>query len=134
MRLSLIALAVSAVLLAGCDKGGDTAANSAATPPPPAATPAAPAATPAAPAAAPVAAADKVGIAACDDYLEKYHACIADKVPAEARSQFESSLAATRASWKSMAGNAAASASLESACKQAIEGTRQAMSVYGCTF
>ena len=129
MRYSLIALSLSAVLLAACNKGGDTSTASA---------PAAPAApsAPAAPAApsAPVATADRVGIAACDDYLDKYQVCVANKVPEAARATFEQSLGATRASWKSMASNSATAASLEAACKQATDAAKQAMSSYGCTF
>lgn len=118
MRLSLIALAVSTVLLSACNKGGEAAPTAATSTPAPAAT----------------ASADRVGVAACDAYLDKYQACIADKVPAAARSQFEASLGQTRASWKGLAANTATAASLESACKQATDAARQGMSAYGCTF
>lgn len=135
-RASPLALILATVLLAACGKAPtDTASTAPAATPAPAAAPAAtppPAATTAAPAA--TASADRIGIAACDDYLDKYQACVADKVPAEARASFESSLAATRSSWKSMAGNTATSASLETACKQAVESTKQAMASYGCQF
>ena len=122
MRYSLIVLSLSAVLLAACNKGGDT----------PTAT--APAAAPAATPAAPAATADRVGIASCDDYLDKYQACVANKVPEAARASFEQSLGATRASWKSMASNSASASSLDAACKQATDAAKQAMSSYGCSF
>ena len=112
MRYSLIALSLSAVLLAACSKGGDTST----------------ATTSAAPTA------DKVGIAACDNYLDKYQACVANKVPEAARASFEQSLGATRASWKSMASNSATASSLDAACKQATDAAKQAMSSYGCSF
>jgi hypothetical protein len=128
MRHSLIVLSLSCVLLAACNKGGDTSTATTA----PAATPAAPAAAPAAP--APVATADRVGIAACDDYLDKYQACVANKVPEAARATLVSSLDATRASWKNMASNTATAGSLEAACKQATDAAKQSMSAYGCTF
>src|SRR6185369_11823991 len=65
-------------------------------PPPAAAAPAKPAAAtpaPAAPAmtAAPTATADSVGVPECDDYLNKYQACVDSKVPEASRAALKQS-------------------------------------------
>ena len=77
---------------------------------------------------------EKIGIADCDDFLDKYEACVSDKVPAAARAQYEASLKQWRDSWRQMAANPQTKASLAQACKTAAEQTKASMSSYGCTF
>lgn len=77
---------------------------------------------------------DRVGIAACDDFLVKYDACVADKVPPTARAQYQETLVQWRESWKKMAGNPATRASLEMACKTAMEQARTQMQSFNCNF
>jgi hypothetical protein len=77
---------------------------------------------------------DKIGVAECDEYLDKYEACVSGKVPAAARAQYESSLAQVRKSWRDLAANPQTKASLAQACKMATEQAKQSMSAYGCNF
>ena len=106
---------------------------------PPTVTPAAvPAATPAAtrgaaPAAAPAATASSIGIAECDDYLNKYQACVESKVPAGTRAALIQSLDQTRAAWRTTLAVPGGKESLATACKQMRDATRASMSAYGCS-
>lgn len=77
---------------------------------------------------------DKIGIAECDDYLDKYEACVTGKVPEAARAQYNSAMEMTRKSWQSLAGNPQTRSSLAAACKMAAEQSRQSMKSYGCDF
>ena len=95
---------------------------------PPAATSA-----PAKPAAAPLATADSVGVPECDDYLNKYQACVEGKVPEAARGALKLSIDQTRAVWRTAAANPASKEGLATACKQAREASKTSMSAYGCT-
>ncbi len=93
--------------------------------------PAAPAPAPTQPVAAPTA--SSIGVAECDDYLNKYEACVNGKVPEAARASLKQSLDATRGAWKSAAATPAGKEGLASACKQAYDASKAAMSQYGCT-
>lgn len=106
-----------------------------AAPPPAAAPAAAPAAVPAtAPAtAAPTATADSVGVAECDDYLARYEACLAAKVPDGVKATLQQSLAQTRAAWKSAATTEAGKQGLAAACTQARDASRAMLQQYGCS-
>lgn len=77
---------------------------------------------------------DKIGIAECDDYLDKYEACLSTKVPEAARAQYKSALAQTRASWKQIASTPQGKSGLAMACKLATDQTKAAMKTYGCEF
>ncbi len=75
---------------------------------------------------------DKIGVPECDNYIEKYEACITGKVPEAARAQMKSSFDLTRKSWRDLAANPQTKSSLASACKQATEMAKQSMSAYAC--
>lgn len=92
------------------------------------------AATPASTAPETTASGDKIGVAECDDYLEKLDACVTGKVPAEARAQYRTNLEQTRKTWRDLAANPQTRASLASACKTATESARQAYKGFGCEF
>ena len=81
-----------------------------------------------------VATADKIGVPECDSFLEKYEACVTDKVPAATRDQFQASLTQWRSSWKQLAANPQGRPALEAACKSAMEQARTSMKAYNCTF
>jgi hypothetical protein len=107
-------------------------------PPAPAASaPAAkPAPAPTAPAAAPAAAsatADSIGVPECDEYLNKYQACVDNKVPEAARASFKQSLDQTRAAWRTAAANPGGKEGMAAACKQARDAAKTSMSPYGCS-
>ncbi len=130
MRIPVLMLCLCSTLaLAACGKKDEPAVAT-----PPATTPAT---TPAAatPVVAPpaVASADSVGVAECDDYLAKYQACLADKVPESARAALQQSLDATRAGWAQAAASPGGREGLKSACEQMVAASRQSMQAYGCT-
>jgi hypothetical protein len=76
----------------------------------------------------------KIGVPECDEYLDKYEACVSSKVPEAARAQYETTLAQTRKSWRDLAANPQTKASLAQACKTATESARQSMKSLGCEF
>jgi len=78
------------------------------------------------------AAGDKIGVAECDDYIEKYEACLTKNVPEQSRAIMKSSFDQTRKTWKDLAANPQTKASLGSVCKQSKEAVKQAMSAYHC--
>ena len=79
-------------------------------------------------------AAEKIGIAECDDFLAKYEACVSGKVPAAARAQFEGSLKQWRDSWRKLAANPQTKGTLAQVCKTSVESARTSMKSYGCDF
>ena len=79
-------------------------------------------------------AAQTVGIAACDDFLKKYEACVTSKVPDAQRATFQSQLDQIRKAWTDAAKNASTKATLDSGCKQTGDQMKAAMSSFGCTF
>ncbi len=137
--LALVLLSTATLALTACKPKAETAA-----PAEPAAStaeataPAAEAATApaeeAAMAPAEEAAAGEIGVAACDEYISKWEACLEAHVPAEAREQVKAALDASRASWKQAAATPEGKAGLEAACKQAIEVAQTQVAAYGCTW
>lgn len=77
---------------------------------------------------------NKIGVAECDEYLDKYEVCISSKVPEAARAQLKSSLETTRKSWKDIASTPEGKNGMAMTCKQALESAKQTMSAYGCTW
>ena len=77
------------------------------------------------------AAGDKIGVAACDDYIAKYEACT-PKVPEAGRAAYKQGLETMRTSWKKVAADPATRGSLEAACKQALATQTAAWKAYGC--
>ena len=75
---------------------------------------------------------DKIGVAECDDYIEKYEACITGKVPEAARAMIQTSFEQTRKTWKDLAANPQTKSSLASVCKQSKEVAKQSMGAYHC--
>ncbi len=74
------------------------------------------------------------GVPECDEFLNKYTACIEGKVPDAARAMVRQQLDATRASWKQAASTPEGKAALAASCKQMQESTKQAMAAYGCSW
>lgn len=126
-----------AMALAACGKKEESAPVAA----PAASTPAAsapaastPAPTPAAEPAAPAtASASGIGVAECDDFLAKYEACLADKVPESARAALQQSLEATRSGWKQAMATPGGADALKTACIQMRDTSRASLQAYGCT-
>lgn len=77
---------------------------------------------------------DKIGVPECDEYIEKYEACLNSKVPEAQRAMFKSSFETMRKTWKESAANPQAKAALATGCKQAIETAKTSMSSFACTW
>jgi len=88
-----------------------------------------PAATPSAASTSP---ASSTGVAECDDYLAKYEACLAAKVPAAAQDALKQSLATTRDMWKQTLA-AGGKDALKASCEMARNASRPSMQAYGCS-
>jgi hypothetical protein len=74
---------------------------------------------------------DKVGVAACDEFIDKYEKCLG-KMPAAAKPAQEEAMKQMRAGYKQAASTPAGKATLEETCKQQLEATKTAMGAYGC--
>lgn len=77
---------------------------------------------------------DKIGVPECDEYIEKYEACVNSKVPEAQRAMLKTSFEAQRKAFKDAAANPQAKAGLATGCKQAIETAKQSMSAYSCAW
>ena len=78
--------------------------------------------------------AQTIGIAACDDFLTKYDACVTSKIPEAQRVTFQSQLDQLRKTWSEAAKNASTKATLESVCKQSAEAMKSGLTGFGCAF
>ncbi len=87
-----------------------------------------------APAPPPTSSTDAIGVPECDEFIAAYESCISNKVPADSRAQFNTSVAAWRKSWRSLANDARSKPTLVQICKSSMEQARTSMKVYGCTF
>jgi hypothetical protein len=125
-RLSFCALlAAFAGATVACGGGGGESA-----PPPTTAPPAAEA--PAASQAESAAAAASFGVAECDDFFEKYFACIDANVPEAARAATRQAAEATRASLQQAAEQQGGAEHLAAACTTAGESAKQSMAAFNC--
>ena len=120
----LIFCVVSALLLISCAKTELTTNRDATTP----------TASPAATTTTTTASAGDVGVPECDAFIKAYEACVKEKVPAQVRPQFESTLATWRKTWHDQAANPQIRAGLVTACKSAHEQAKTTMKAYNCTF
>jgi hypothetical protein len=78
--------------------------------------------------------AQSTGIVPCDDFLTKYDACVASKVPEAQRAMYKTQIDQTRKAWVDMAKNPSTKASMEATCKQTLDATKASLSALGCTF
>ncbi|MBA2735112.1 MAG: hypothetical protein H0U54_19895 [Acidobacteria bacterium] len=142
--VSMILSVSCALLLAACgesettttNSSNATAANKTATT---TTTPATTTSTPAATATATTPATttgtgEKIGVPECDDFITKYEACIANKVPETVRAQFNTSLKQWRDSWRQAAGTPQGKAGLAQGCKVTATQAQQTMKSFGCDF
>ena len=75
-----------------------------------------------------------IGVAACDDFLKKYEACVSGKIPAAQQPTFKAQLEQIRQSWTTIAQNPSTRPTLEAACKQTADQMKASMTPYGCSF
>jgi hypothetical protein len=78
--------------------------------------------------------AQTTGVAACDDFLKKYEACVTSKIPAAQKATFQGQLDQMRKAWSDAAKAPGAKATLESTCKQSATQMKASMSAFGCSF
>ena len=78
--------------------------------------------------------AQSTGVAACDEFLTKYDACVGSKIPEAQRATFKTQIDQTRKAWVDMAKNPSAKATMESTCKQTLDATKASLTAYGCSF
>jgi hypothetical protein len=134
MKSSLLKFSVAALLAAGmigCSAGAEKPATT--TPSPEASRAADTKSSPGATTTT-TAAADKIGVAECDEYLTKYENCIKDKVPASVRSTFETSMASARNAYKTAAASPQAKGTLAQTCAAALDQTKKSLASYNCTW
>ena len=74
---------------------------------------------------------DKIGVAECDEYIEKYTKCIESKVPEAARQQMKDAMAASAKAWKEAAAGPGKDA-LAAGCKAALDAAKQSTASMGC--
>ncbi len=77
---------------------------------------------------------EKIGVAECDAFLDRYEACVMGKVPESSRAQYRTSLEQWRKSWKDLASNPATKGTLAQACTMAHDQAKASMKSYGCDF
>jgi hypothetical protein len=85
-------------------------------------------------AASAASAAEPIGVAACDDFIAKYEACVGSKVPAAQQASFKTMLDQMRTSWSALAKSPDAKPQLEAACKASVEQVKAALAPHGCSF
>jgi len=73
-----------------------------------------------------------IGVAECDEYLEKYSACLRHEALARSRARMEQVLGETREAWRQTATTAEAREGLAQACKIASEAAAKSMRALGC--
>jgi hypothetical protein len=119
--------AVAVLLIAGLATacGGSQAPQPAQSAPP--ATTAA-----AAPPAAPAGAAGDFGVPECDSFMNKWAACVDEKVPEAIRAQFRQSIEQTRTAWKQAAATPEGKSTLAAACSQMESTAKQSLAAYSC--
>lgn len=76
--------------------------------------------------------AEPIGVAECDDFLNKYEACVAANVPADVQASFQQGMTQWRDSWLQLAQNESTKPSLAQACTQAREQAKTSMAQYNC--
>ncbi len=105
-----LCLVVGALMLA-CGGGSDNTANTGTT-----------------------ASGDKIGVAECDEYIQKVEACLTAKVPAAAQATYKQSLDTMRTTWKKAAETPQGKAALAQGCKAALDQAKASMSSFGCSW
>ncbi len=73
----------------------------------------------------------EIGIPECDEYIQKYSKCVADKVPGAARKAMLDAMDTTAKAWKEAA-DGPARTGLATACKAALAAAQKATKPMGC--
>jgi hypothetical protein len=77
---------------------------------------------------------EPVGVASCDEWANRYIACIDSKAPQSARAQMKQAIAQTKRTWRKTAQTIEGQRALAGACSRMVESTRQATAFLRCTW
>lgn len=76
---------------------------------------------------------DKIGVPECDEYLEKYDACL-PKLSEIERTGVKKGLDMYRKAWKEAAADPKNKSDLAKGCQEILEITKETTRTYGCTW
>jgi hypothetical protein len=78
---------------------------------------------------------DRTGVPQCDTFLDRYQACINEKIPAATRPDYEQALADTRVRFRdALVAEPSAGPALVKTCQRLAEEARKGTAKYGCKF
>jgi hypothetical protein len=75
---------------------------------------------------------ESVGVKECDDFLNRYLACIRAKMPEKQAAQVSKAMEQARESWRKAASTPSGREALAKACLQAQEAAKKAVTSLGC--
>ena len=75
---------------------------------------------------------EPVGVPICDEFLDKYEACVTRNVPPPHFESIREGMREWREAWRAVAASPGGVPSLEKACRQTLEAQRQATAALGC--
>ena len=78
--------------------------------------------------------ASDIGVPECDDYIRKYRACLAEKVPEEKRDEFRRTIDEQQRKWQDAVAGGTDTAQVADQCKSAVADANAKLAEYGCTF
>ena len=78
----------------------------------------------------------EIGVRECDEFIQKYKACVQRNIPVSGQASYDKEIEAWRTSWQAQAVevNSEAIKRLAETCKNVAEDKRKAMSKYDCDF
>lgn len=79
------------------------------------------------------AAAEKIGVAVCDEYIEKYGKCIEEHAPDNMKTQMKDALAKSAERFKKQS-DGPEKDTLEQSCTAALEAVKKTSKGWGCTY
>lgn len=79
------------------------------------------------------AAAEKIGVAVCDEYIEKYGKCIEEHAPDNMKTQMQDALAKSAERFKKQS-EGPEKDTLEQSCTAALEAVKKTSKGWGCTY
>jgi hypothetical protein len=74
----------------------------------------------------------EIGVPECDEYVEKYMACISEHVPEEASTELLEAFKASQQAWAQAAEHEGARETLAETCSQALAAAQASMQAYDC--
>ncbi|MFL6256051.1 MAG: hypothetical protein ACJ74T_13660, partial [Pyrinomonadaceae bacterium] len=75
-----------------------------------------------------------IGVAVCDEYMDKYESCINGKVPRASQPMLKDNMEAIRKTWREVAATPQGRAGLAQGCDQALAEAKVSLKSYGCAW